>query len=183
MPTLVGFQEPTRGCEPLTKPLDAAAWQAWEARNRAQALRRSATRIKTVKWAAVVILVAATVFGSRLAFYGVIVRFVLTLAAIVVMSDAVHFRHYTFATVFGTLALLYNPVLPLVNFSGFWQCSLIILSAVLFIVSLAWPRVKLAHYDYRCDVGIYSGPKRSGVTAINVNTGEARGIPMPAAKE
>lgn len=183
MPTLVGFQEPFSGCEPLTKPLDEAAWQAWLARNRAQALRRSATRIKTVKWVSVVVLVAATVFGSELASYGVIVRFVLTLAAIVVMSDAVHFRYYTFATVFGTLALLYNPVFPFVDFYGFWQCALLILSAVLFIVSLAWPRVKLAHHDYRCDGAIYPAPKPLGARAINRNTEEAKGIPLPAAEE
>ena len=88
MPGEVGLQDTIRGCEPPTKPRDEAVWQAWLARNHAQELRRSATRIKTVKWVSVVILVAATVFGSQLAFYGVIVRFVLTLAAIVVMSDS-----------------------------------------------------------------------------------------------
>lgn len=152
MPTVVGLHDPVSGCEPRTKPLEEAAWQAWLAKNRAQELRRSATRVKTMKWVSVATLVAAALFGSYLGSYGVPVRFVLTLGAIVVMCDAIKLRYYTFATAFGTLAVLYNPVLPVVNFSGFWQCAFMILSAVLFIVSLAWSRARLAHNDHRCDV-------------------------------
>lgn len=141
------MQDTIRGCEPPTKPRDEAVWQAWLARNHAQELRRSVTRVNSVKWVSVVTLVAATVFGSYLGPYGVLVRFVLTLGAIVVMCEAVKLRDYTFATVFGTLALFYNPVLPLVDFSGFWQCAFMIFSAVLFIASLAWRRMKLADND------------------------------------
>lgn len=135
MPTQVGFQEPFDGCEPL----DEARWQAWLAKNRTLELRRKQGRVKIVKWVSVVTLVVATVFGSQLESYGVIVRFALMLGAIVVMWDAVSSRHYTFATLFGTLALLYNPVLPVVNFSGLWQCAFLILSAALFVASLVWP--------------------------------------------
>ena len=177
MPTVVGLQDPISGFEPPTKPLNESAWQAWLAKNRARALRRSATSVKTVKWAAVVTLVAAVLFGSYLGSYGAPVRFVLTLGAIVVMLDAFKLRDYIFATVFGTLALLYNPVLPVVNFSGFWQCALMILSAVLFIVSLTWRRVKSARYDYRCDFGTYPPPKRAGVSPINVDAEKAPVIP------
>ena len=140
MPASVELQEPISGSEPL----DQAAWRAWLVRNRAHELRRSATRVKTVKWVSVGTLVAAAVVGSYLASYDVVVRFALTAGAIVVMRDAVKLRHYTFATVFGTLALLYNPVLPVMDFSGFWQCALMILSALLFIVSLTWRKVKLS---------------------------------------
>jgi hypothetical protein len=183
MPTFVGFQEPISGCEPLMKPLDETVWQAWLAKNRAEELRRSATRVKTVKWASVLTLVAAAFFGSYLGSYGAPVRFVLTLGAIVVMLDALKLRDYTFATVFGTLALLYNPVLPVVNFSGFWQFALMILSALLFIVSLTWRRVKSAHYDYRCDVGTCPPPKRARVSPINVGSEKAPVLPLPAAEE
>ena len=177
MPTVVVLQDPISGSEPPTKPLSEAAWQAWLAKNRAQELRRSATRVKTVKWVSLVTLVAAALFGSHLESYGVPVRFVLTLGAIVVMLDAFKLRDYTFATVFGTLAVLYNPVWPVVNFSGFWQCALMILSAVLFIVSLTWRTVISAHHDYRCDVGTYPPPKRARVSPINVDTEKAPAVP------
>ena len=179
MPVVVGLQDPISGREPLNE----AAWQAWLAKNRAQELRRSATSVKIVKWASVVTLVAGVLFGSYLGSYGVLVRFVLTLGAIVVMLDAFKLRDYTFETVFGTLALLYNPVFPVVNFSGFWQSALMILSAVLFIVSLTWRRVKSARYDYRCDVGTYPRPKRAGVSPINVDTEKARVVSLPAAEK
>jgi hypothetical protein len=130
--------------------------------------------LKAVKWISVVTLVAATVFGSQLASYGVMVRFALTLGAIIVMSDAVNCRHYTFATVFGTLALLYNPLVPVVNFSGFWQCAFMILSAILFIASLALPRLRLARYDYRCDVGVYPESKQTRFSLIGVPKEDGR---------
>lgn len=177
MPTAGNLQQPISGCEPLTKTLDEAAWEAWLASNRAQNLRTSANWVKSAKWVSVVTLVAAIVFGSQLGSHGVIVRFVLALGAIVVMLDAVHFRHYTFATVFGTLALLYNPVLPVMDFSDFWQFVFMILSAVLFIISLTWRRVKLPRYDYRCDFGVHPTPKRLLANAVNVSAGE-EGLPL-----
>ena len=183
MPTVVGLQDPIRGSKSPTKPLNEAVWQAWLAKNRAQELRRSATRVKTVKWVSVVTLVAGVLFGSYLGSYGVPVRFVLTLGAIVVMLDAFKLRDYTFATVFGTLALLYNPVLTVVNFSGFWQYVLMILSAVLFIISLTWRRGESARYDYRCDVGAYPRPKQAGVSPINVDAEMARVVSLLAAEK
>lgn len=139
---VVGLRDRLIGSEQPTKLRDEA-WGAWLARNRAQDLRRIATRMKMVKWVSVATLVGAIVFVPYQPSYEVLVRFVLTLCASVVMWDAFKLRDYTFATVFGTLALIYNPVLPVMNFSGFWQCALMILSAVLFIVSLTWGRVKL----------------------------------------
>ena len=168
MPTLVGFQETFDGCEPL----DEALWQAWLARNRTRELRRRQGRVKIVKWVSVVTLVVASIFGSQLESYGVIVRFALMLGAIVVMLDAVNFRHYTFATLFGTLALLYNPVFPVVNFSGLWQIGFLILSAALFVASLGWPRAKLMQTVYGSDLGSYPGSKRP--TVINVNAEKER---------
>lgn len=133
--------------------------------------------MKAAKWVSVATLVAAIVFGSQLGYYGIIVRFVLTIGAIVVMLDAVHFRHYTFATVFGTLALLYNPVLPVMDFSDFWQFVFMMLSAALFIISLTWRKARLARHDYRCDVGTYRGLKGLDVSTIDVNTEEPRVAP------
>jgi hypothetical protein len=46
--------------------------------------------------------------------------------------------------VFGALALLYNPVVPLFSFSGEWQSVFVMASTVPFIVSLTWRNAKLA---------------------------------------
>lgn len=47
-------------------PLDEAVWQAWVAKGRAQDLRSSAVRIKALKWASIVGLLAAAGLWSRL---------------------------------------------------------------------------------------------------------------------
>jgi hypothetical protein len=48
-----------------------------------------------------------------------------------------------FATVFGALALLYNPVAPVFSFSRQWQSAFVMASAVPFIASLTWRNAKL----------------------------------------
>jgi hypothetical protein len=57
--------------------------------------------------------------------------------AIVAAFHAFHARNYAFATVFGALALLYNPVLPVFGFSGDWQRAVVALSTAPFGASLA----------------------------------------------
>ncbi len=143
MPTLAGLQEPRSAWEPVTKPLDETAWQAWIAKNRAQEQRSNATRVKAVKWISAATLFATAGLGSHLTPYGVLVRFVLALGAILVTFYALHRRRYAFAAVFGALALLYNPVAPILGFSGDWRRALMVTSTVLFVASIAWPTVRL----------------------------------------
>jgi hypothetical protein len=158
MPSLAGLQEQRSALEPVTKPLDEAAWQAWLAKNRAQEQRRNAARVKAVKWVSAVTLLAAAGLGSDVAPYSVFVRFVVALGAIIVMFDALHSRHYAFTILFGTLAVLYNPLAPVFSLSGGWQRALVVATVVPFVASLAWRNARKVHHDYRCDIGSYRGP-------------------------
>jgi uncharacterized membrane protein YoaK (UPF0700 family) len=131
----------------MSKPLDEAAWQAWGAKGRAQDKRDSAAHMKAVKWVSIAALLVAAGLWSQIMPYEVVVRFIVTAGAIVVMFQALQARHYAVASVFGALVLLYNPVAPTFSFSGDWQRVLVVASAVPFVASLAWRKVRLAHND------------------------------------
>jgi hypothetical protein len=130
---------------PLSKPLDESVWQAWVLKGRAQDERSHATGVKVVTWISLVtlLLTAAAGFWSHITPYEVAVRFLLAGGGLVLMFQAFHTRHYAFATVFGALALLYNPVAPVIRFSGEWQSVFVMASAVPFIASLTWRNAKL----------------------------------------
>jgi hypothetical protein len=132
---------------PLAKPLDESVWQAWMVKGRAQDRRSSAKRVKAVKWVSAAALLAGAGLWSRLMPYEVVVRFIVAAGAIVVIFQAFHARHYAFAAVFGALALLYNPVMPVFSFSGDWQRAVVAASAAPFAASLAWRNVRTAHND------------------------------------
>ena len=129
---------------PLAKSLDESEWQAWVLKGRAQEERSHAAAMKAVTWISLVmLLLAAAGFWSQIAPYDVAVRFLLATGGLVLMFQAFHTRHYAFASVFGALALLYNPVVPVFRFSGEWQSVFVMASAVPFIVSLTWRNAKL----------------------------------------
>lgn len=132
---------------PVSKPLDEVAWRAWGAKGRAQDRRDSATRVKAVKWVSIAVLLIAAGLWPQLTPYEVVVRFLVAAGAIVVMFEAFQARNYAVAAVFAALALLYNPVAPVFSFSGDWQRALVVASAVPFVVSLAWRKVKLARNE------------------------------------
>jgi hypothetical protein len=129
---------------PLAKPLDESVWQAWVLKGRAQDERSHAAAMKAVTWTSLVtLLLAAAGLWSQIAPYDVAIRFFLAAGGLVLMFQAFHTRHYAFATVFGALALLYNPVAPVFRFSGEWQTVFVMASTVPFIVSLTWRNAKL----------------------------------------
>jgi hypothetical protein len=129
---------------PPATPLDESVWQAWVLKGRAQDERSHAAAMNAVTWISLVtLLLAAAGLWSQIAPYDVAVRFVLAAGSMVLMFHAFHTRHYAFATVFGALALLYNPVAPVFRFSGEWQSVFVLASAVPFIGSLAWREAKL----------------------------------------
>jgi len=101
-----------------------------------------------VKWASVAGLLAAAGLWSHLGPFEVVVRFLVTASAMVVMFQAFPARYYAVAAVFGALALLYNPVAPAFSFSGDWQRAVVAASAVLFGGSLAWPTVRIARTEH-----------------------------------
>jgi hypothetical protein len=129
---------------PLVKPLDESVWQAWVLKGRAQDERSHAAGVKVVTWISLVtLLLVAAAFWPYIGPYDAAVRFLLAAGGLVLMFQAFHTRHYALATVFGALALLYNPVAPVFSFSGAWQSAFMMTSAVPFIVSLTWRKAKL----------------------------------------
>lgn len=120
-------------------------WQAWMLKGRTQDERSHAVWIKVIKCISLVGLLFAAAAGlwPYLMPYDIVVKFIVTAGATVLTFQAFHTRHYAFATVFGALALLYNPVAPVLSFSGEWQGSLVVASAVPFVGSLTWRNEKL----------------------------------------
>jgi len=148
MSTLVVLQpSPAVWQPPPVKPLDEAMWQAWMVKGRRSERRGSAARVKAVKWVCAASLLAAASLWSLPTPYDVVVRFIVAAGAMVMMFQAFRARQFAFAVTFGALALLYNPVAPVLSFSGEWQRMVVAASAVPFIASIAWPRVKQAHND------------------------------------
>ena len=105
-------------------------------------------RIKAVQWASIAALLGAAGLWSHLAPFEVAVRFLVTAGAIVVLFQAVQARYYAPATVFGALALSYNPVAPAFGFSGDWQRAVAVASAVPFVASLVWPMGRIARSEH-----------------------------------
>jgi hypothetical protein len=132
---------------PPAKALDEEVWQAWLAKGREQSRRTAAAWTKAVKWVSIAGLLAAAVIWSHLAPFDVVIRFVVTGGAIVVMFQAFQARQYTVAAAFGALALLYNPLALVFNFSGGWQRAVVAASAIPFAASLAWHRAGTERND------------------------------------
>ncbi len=124
---------------PPVQPLNEGVWQAWVAKGRAQDRRSSAIRIRAVKWVSIAGLLAAAGVWSHIAPFEVVVRFLVTATAIVLMVPAFQAKFYAGTFAFGVLALCYNPVAPAFSFSGDWQRAFVGASVVPFIASLVWP--------------------------------------------
>ena len=108
------------------------------AKGRAQDRRRSAIFVRAVKVASIAGLLAAA-FWSDIAPFDVVVRFLVTATAIVLIIQAFQAKLYVVSIAFGVLAVCYNPAAPAFSFSGDWQRALVGVSVVPFIASLVWP--------------------------------------------
>ena len=130
---------------PIANLLDEAVWQAWVLKGRAREERKCATRIVAVKWISLagLLLAVATGLWSQLTPFDVGARFLVAAGAMLLMLNAFRTRDYAAGSVFGALALLYNPAAPVFSFSGEWQRALVAGTAVPFVVSLTWRGGKL----------------------------------------
>ncbi len=138
MSDAVGVKKSTTTWEsPPVKPLDEAVWEAWKAKGRAQDRKGRETRIKALKWGSILALLAVTGLWSHVTSFDIVIRCLLAAGAVSVMFEAFNKRQYALGAVFAGLALLYNPVAPVFDFSGNWQRALVVLSAVPFAASLA----------------------------------------------
>jgi len=137
MSASVDLLEPreTRGLS-LVKPLDETG--------RAQDRRNNAAFLKGVKCVAIAGLLAAAGFWSHLGAFDLAVRFIVAAGATLAMFQAFHTRQFVLAGLFAALVALYNPVAPVLSFSGEWRRAIVAASALPFIASL-WS----AHFEDR----------------------------------
>ena len=120
---------------PVVKPLDQEVWETWKAKNRAQDRRNNAAFLKGVKCFAIAGLLVAAGFWSHLGSLDLALRFIVVAGAVVAMFQAFHTGQFVFAGLFGALVVLYNPVAPVLSFSGDWQRAVVVASALPFFVS------------------------------------------------
>ena len=119
----------------VVKPLDQTVWGTWVAKNRAQDRRNNAAFLKAVKCVTIAALLVAAGFWSHLGSFDVAVRFLVAAGATVLMFHAFHARQFVFAVLFAAVAVLFNPVAPVLSFSGDWQRAIVVASALPFFAS------------------------------------------------
>ena len=120
---------------PLVKPLDQTVWQTWVAKNRAQDRRNNAAFLTGVKCITIAGLLVVAAFWSNLAPFDLPVRFIVAAGATVAMFQAFHARQFVLVALFAAVAVLFNPVAPVLSFSGDWQRAIVLASALPFFVS------------------------------------------------
>jgi len=145
MPTLTTQVEAAPAWQlPPVQPLNMLMWQAWEARGRDDDRRIAAAQINAVRWISISALLATAVIWSRLAPYEVVARFVVSIGAVVAMMSALRSRNYTLGIIFFALVLLFNPVIPFLQFSGNWPRALVVLCMAPFGALLPRGRSRVA---------------------------------------
>ena len=78
---------------------------------------RAALFLKAAKCLSITSLwVAIAGWLSGIALYEMVLRLSVTAGAVVVMSQALRLRRYAYSALFASLALLYNPVAPIMSF-------------------------------------------------------------------
>jgi hypothetical protein len=101
---------------------------------------------KVIKWSAIVALVGVALSRS-LPWFGVVLQFVVAVAAVVVLTQAAKMRRYLWMMLFLIVACLFNPVFP-VPFSNYMSNMATTFAALLFFFSLELlkptPRLSIA---------------------------------------
>jgi hypothetical protein len=120
------------------RPLDEEVWQGWQAKNRLHDERIATRLTKAVKWACIATLLVAAALPLYIAPYQNALRFIVVAGAAMVTLQALHAHRSTVAALFAATGLLYNPVFPTFSLAGNWQVFIILLTVVLFAVSLTW---------------------------------------------
>jgi hypothetical protein len=95
---------------------------------------------KVMKWTTMVALLASAMLwrsavNSQLPQF--LLGFVVCLGAVVVVMQATRVGKYLWASGFAAIALLFNPLVPVLRFDGEWGRWMVLVSIVPFAVSLA----------------------------------------------
>lgn len=145
MSSNVVLQTPAATWQPHeSQPLDEAVWQAWLAKGRASDRRSRLAAQAALRWGSLLTLLVTAALGAQLTPYEVVVRFVITAGAITMMVQALRQRQFAFATAFGALVALYNPIAPAFGFSGGLERAFVAASAIPFIAPLVLRKRKAA---------------------------------------
>jgi hypothetical protein len=104
---------------------------------------RAAARTKTVNWICIAVLVAAVVTSSHVslpyvAAYQAVVRIIIGVGATVMVFDNIRARQHGFTALFGSIVLLFNPLLP--AFALPRNETILLASILPFVGSLLWMR-------------------------------------------
>jgi hypothetical protein len=84
----------------------------------------------------IAVLLVSVAFWGSMARYEVAVNLVVSLAASVVAYQAVHAGKRSWAGGFAAIALLFNPMVPVIGLAGGLSMSLVVASIAAFVVSL-----------------------------------------------
>jgi hypothetical protein len=91
---------------------------------------------KVMKWVSITALLLAVAFWNSAANYQLELNLVVSVAAAVVLIQAVQAKKYRWAAGFLAIALLFNPVVPIFRLAGAVGLSLVVLSLAPFAISL-----------------------------------------------
>jgi hypothetical protein len=105
-------------------------------RGRTREHRAKAIAGRVAPWISIATLLAVASLWDHPSPQDVAVRSVATLGSIVTMFHAHRARHYSLATLFAVLALLFNPLQPGFLFAGDWQRALLFACAIPFAALL-----------------------------------------------
>jgi hypothetical protein len=91
---------------------------------------------QVTKWISIAALLFAIVFWNSGANYQLELDLVVSIAAAVVLIQAVQAKKYRWAAGFLAIALLFNPAVPVFRLAGGFSLSLVVLSIAPFAISL-----------------------------------------------
>lgn len=131
---------------PESRPLDETVWHSWLAKGRDQQQRSRLTASKAVRCGSTLALLAGAALGAQLGPYDVMVRFAIGAGAVAMMVQTLRERQFAFAALFAIIAVLFNPIAPVVNFSAGWERAFAAASAIPFVAPLAWGNRKQARH-------------------------------------
>jgi hypothetical protein len=115
--------------------LDESRWRAWTLKGLASDEQGRASLLKRVTWTTVALLVAAAGVGSLVGQYAVIIRFLVMAGAFFVMASMLQTRRYVLAALCGVVAVLHNPMAPMLGLETDLQRALAVVCAIPFVAS------------------------------------------------
>jgi hypothetical protein len=91
---------------------------------------------QVMKWVSIGALLVAVLFWNSGANYQLELNLVVSVAAVVVLVQAFQAKKYRWAACFLTIALLFNPAVPVFRLAGVVAFALVVLSIAPFAISL-----------------------------------------------